>query len=1022
MKYVHLVVATTLLATASAPAQTPETSLTFGVSFDHGLNADTAAGNGMAVAHPRVQVIDEEGRGGVIKLEPYQWLCYDIEGNLELDEGTIHLRVRPDIDPAAWKKGGGMGEGLQHLVTANVRTRNELRVYFDFRGEKGEPPTLNFGFKNPELSGNVEIADVSGWKAGEWHDVSVSWQKPNKVSGRVDGGEWVEKRTGAWPQLPEADLYDLYVGGNAVLVDGSPTGSFRTFQGAIDDLTVYDAWQAEPVSAISVDPELTLDLPTPEWSQALPARVVVGLSEAEGDWATRPVEATVTPAHGWSELDAAGRRRAVDALRVVAYDASTGKPRDGLVPFSVSDEAYWADTFNVRFNHEGELPALYAVYYDVDPSDDVETEPATVPMVGVGERLLIGDKETVDVLGLGLRGVFDVGDLDGDGDLDVWYASGYQNVNSRDMLNGHFFLENLGNQGTAAPVLAAPQLIFNGTLPTGVIRSNMTPQLIDINGDDKLDLFYYSVKHTFWIEWSLQKGRPTIERLHDVRIKTDAKNERGRLIDWDGDGKLDLLRGKTIMFAQPEQGGEMFFTDEHSQDLEIGSVADADWKSSPLGLTPVDFDGDGRMELIAGNWVTKLYLHEPTGDGLYDYGPGKLLTTHDDHELQMPGVFPVPIPADWDGDGDLDLLWSTEAGSLGYFENIAGPKAKPKLLQNRFVLCHRPMIDGGALSIPWPVDWDDDGDLDLVLGSSNEYIYYHENLGDEKQAVWGPREELVGSGQRIEYRAGLDGSLLGPQEADWGYINPLVVDFDGDGLKDLIYSGVRGDHWYYRNIGRPGRPQLDGGRLIRVEWGEGGRKTPEWLRFEPQGDELLTAHRSRPAVLDWNGDGVNDYVTLDHESRWAVYLGKRVDNGEVILSPGQHLFEPIGEFSQGLVWNRRDVDADDWRPHYAGRTVTQLIDWDEDGDRDLILDNINARFYENTGTDAKPKFEDRGDLAKARLAMHNSGPTAADMNGDGHLDLVVGTESGLIHYFSRAFLEGGSPRAIVLSDETRTGN
>lgn len=112
--------------------------------------------------------------------------------------------------------------------------------------------------------------------------------------------------------------------------------------------------------------------------------------------------------------------------------------------------------------------------------------------------------------------------------------------------------------------------------------------------------------------------------------------------------------------------------------------------------------------------------------------------------------------------------------------------------------------------------------------------------------------------------------MQGEGESDWGYTNIEVADWDMDGLKDLIVTGVRGEHVFFRNIGEPGEPRLAPGTLIEVDF-PGETPVPPGFRFRPRGRELLTVTRCRPSVFDWNGDGLVDYIVTDHTDRLAFY-------------------------------------------------------------------------------------------------------------------------------------------------------
>ena len=104
---------------------------------------------------------------------------------------------------------------------------------------------------------------------------------------------------------------------------------------------------------------------------------------------------------------------------------------------------------------------------------------------------------------------------------------------------------------------------------------------------------------------------------------------------------------------------------------------------------------------------------------------------------------------------------------------------------------------------------------------------------------------------------------------------------------------------------------------------------------------------------------------------------------------------------------------------------TLLVDWDDDGDLDLINGTLWAVwYYENVGTSKAAKFKAHGKFKQGGEELHVFDHAcsfdAADWTGDGQLDLILGTEApsdspqgGVLHLFERNFLEGTVPEATV---------
>ena len=95
----------------------------------------------------------------------------------------------------------------------------------------------------------------------------------------------------------------------------------------------------------------------------------------------------------------------------------------------------------------------------------------------------------------------------------------------------------------------------------------------------------------------------------------------------------------------------------------------------------------------------------------------------------------VPRAADWDGDGDTDLLLSgfhsadgEYDGSVRYFERMEdGRLEERKGPENPFSVV---LPDGEMVVVPRAVDWDSDGDLDLLVAGAAGQVRYFERLAD----------------------------------------------------------------------------------------------------------------------------------------------------------------------------------------------------------------------------------------------------------------------------------------------------
>ena len=98
----------------------------------------------------------------------------------------------------------------------------------------------------------------------------------------------------------------------------------------------------------------------------------------------------------------------------------------------------------------------------------------------------------------------------------------------------------------------------------------------------------------------------------------------------------------------------------------------------------IDWDGDDRLDLIVGNFAGTFYVFKGEGQGKFQPKP-ELLKTGDE-PLHLDGHHSDPFVIDWDGDGDLDLLSGSSSGGVQWAENSAGAGKPPKLRRFRMLI------------------------------------------------------------------------------------------------------------------------------------------------------------------------------------------------------------------------------------------------------------------------------------------------------------------------------------------------
>jgi hypothetical protein len=415
------------------------------------------------------------------------------------------------------------------------------------------------------------------------------------------------------------------------------------------------------------------------------------------------------------------------------------------------------------------------------------------------------------------------------------------------------------------------------------------------------------------------------------------------------------------------------------------------WPSPNLA----DFDGDDDLDLVCGEFRDSFTYFENIGTRREPkYSAGRKLM-NDGRPLVMDLQMIVPSAIDWDADGDVDLVVGDEDGRVALVEHSGKvTEGTPQFLPPQYFRQQADRVKCGALATPVGVDWDGDGDDDLVSGNTAGYIQFYANLGrtDGGLPRWAAPRKLEAAGQVIRIQAGPNGSIQGPCEAKWGYTTLSVADWNHDSVLDLVVNSIWGEVLWFENAGTKSAAMLNSAQPIEVNW-PGQSPKPSWTWWQPKAGQLVTQWRTTPVVVDFTGDGMNDLVMLNQEGYLALFERTRGSNGRLMLQPPRRVFvDPPG---QPLQLNARPRGG-------SGRRKLCAADWDGDGRLDFLVNGTNADWLRNIGAkDGLTVLENRGPLATTRLDAHDTSPTLIDLNGKGPRDLVVGAEDGYMYYLSR---------------------
>lgn len=250
------------------------------------------------------------------------------------------------------------------------------------------------------------------------------------------------------------------------------------------------------------------------------------------------------------------------------------------------------------------------------------------------------------------------------------------------------------------------------------------------------------------------------------------------------------------------------------------------------------------------------YLLEGRKDGTF--AKAAPVKGSDDKPLEIPAdenegfvkkICTHPFACDWDGDGDLDLLTGNFEGTFYLFRND-GSKAKASYAPKPAPVMsgEAPLKVEQAHSAPCVVDWDGDGDLDLVTGSAEGGVFWAENSAKNGEPKLGKFRELVAPAGY----GGEDG--IAPIESD-ADIKPSagtrawVADVNRDGKLDLLMGDNSTLVYRKDGVSKEEFPKR------YKEWSEELAEAQKALRNEDNYEKFRKAYESREDFMREDSTG-----------------------------------------------------------------------------------------------------------------------------------------------------------------------
>lgn len=542
-------------------------------------------------------------------------------------------------------------------------------------------------------------------------------------------------------------------------------------------------------------------------------------------------------------------------------------------------------------------------------------------------------------------------DIDNDEDLDIFFLDS-------DKTFGLF--ENIGNKFN-------PEYKYLINKPNNLFFSNWF-YFVDIDNDNDFDYFTGNNDQISYYQNNGSINSPSFILVQDTVWDDTGQpiysefGSNALFADIDNDDDLDFFSGNsagTVKFYEnigtQTNFNFKFITNEWQNLYIVGTLAENSLHGAS-SLDFIDINDDDDLDLFWGDFFSNsLYFIENQGNSISP----DMQKISDVYPINSDSVntsgFNMPRFTDIDSDGDYDLFVSvlydpTVPQSLMFYENTGNAQSANHILRTNDFL---KTLDVGNNSSPVFVDIDNDGDLDLFIGSFNNpngSIHFLENTGTVSNPSF-----YYSDSQYFNIMSDL-------------VVTPAFGDLDNDGDYDLLAGKLNGTIDFYLNNGTPVSANFQNSILLRNN----------------NDDSIDVGSSSSPFLMDVDGDSDLDLAIGGFNGKLSFY--------ENTGNPASYEFT-----SNPAYFGTLDI-GDNSTPFF--------IDYNEDDVLDLFSGSRNGEmfYFRNDGNNISPIWS----LITNQFIPENFGgntfPCFFDIDNDTDSDLFLGNVKGGLYFYLNSMI------------------